>query len=99
MLIYLSQKGKCPRLGFSEYPNEDRKGTGLKMAPNPFRLLMRNVVSPYPRLAIGRQVVRQADESAGMGNGKKRMPNCNGADRGSNFAPTRKGADFPTGLE
>ena len=45
---------------------------------------------------MGRKPARADDGSEGSGNGKKRMPVCNGLDRGSNFASTRKGADLPT---
>jgi len=45
---------------------------------------------------MGRKPARADDGSGGSGNGKKRMPVCNGLDRGSNFASTRKGADLPT---
>lgn len=45
-------------------------------------------------LLLAKQTVRNADSSAGTGKRKKRMPLCNEADRGSKFAPTRKGADF-----
>ncbi|HJH28168.1 MAG TPA: hypothetical protein C5S51_00465, partial [Methanosarcinaceae archaeon] len=41
------------------------------------------------------RLLDRADEgSGGSGNGKKRMSVCNGLDRGSNFASTRKGADL-----
>ena len=45
---------------------------------------------------MGRKPARADDGSGGSGNGKKRMSVCNGLDRGSNFASTRKGADLPT---
>ncbi|QTA80640.1 Uncharacterized protein dnl_29510 [Desulfonema limicola] len=37
---------------------------------------------------------RAGHRQAGMGGWKKRMPCCNGADKGSKFALTRKSADF-----
>jgi len=45
---------------------------------------------------MGRKPARADEGSGGSGNGKKRMSVCNGLDRGSNFASTRKGADLPT---
>ncbi len=48
-------------------------------------------ISPF---AKGKRTVRGADGDAGRGCRKKRKPGCNGQDRGSDFAPTRKGADF-----
>lgn len=65
--------------------------------------LTRNLVSLYFRCNHSRPTARKADGSAGRGNLKKRMPSCNGADRGkaenvvtANKADalTRKGADF-----
>lgn len=50
-------------------------------------------------LPLGRRIARDAVGDAGMGCWRKRMPVCNGLDRGSNFALTRKGADFQAGLE
>ncbi len=42
----------------------------------------------------GNRIARGGDRQAGMGGRKKRMPPCNEADKGSESAPTRKGADF-----
>ena len=42
---------------------------------------------------VGKQAARQADEIAGIGYGKKRMPLCNEAD--TDTYPARKRADFP----
>ena len=38
-------------------------------------------------LPLGRAVARPTDGTAGKGCRRKRMPCCNGADRGSRFAP------------
>ena len=61
---------------------------------NPQMSFKRNMVSPYLCLKTGRKVARQSDGDAGKGSRKKRRPDGNSPDRGSNFAPTRKGADF-----
>ncbi len=45
-------------------------------------------------LPLGKRAARQADGGAGRGCRKKRTPPCNEADRGSESAPARKGADF-----
>ncbi|GBC59384.1 hypothetical protein DENIS_4501 [Desulfonema ishimotonii] len=45
-------------------------------------------------LPLGKRAARQADGDAGRGGRRKRTPPCNEADRGSEFAPARKGADF-----
>ena len=55
-----------------------------------FMLIKRNMVSPYIR-RNARQTVRNADEYAGKGKWKKRMPFCNGTDRNSRFvSPERE---------
>lgn len=43
---------------------------------------------------LSRRTARNVDRDAGRGGRKKRKRSCNGMDRGSNFAPTRKSADF-----
>ncbi|EBY2669574.1 hypothetical protein DVF23_23235 [Salmonella enterica subsp. enterica serovar Teko] len=45
----------------------------------------RNLVSPY-HCPKGKRTVRKAFSDAGKGWRRKRMPLCNGSDRGSNFA-------------
>ena len=42
----------------------------------------------------GNRTARQGDRQAGMGSRRRRKPCGNSADRGSEFAPARKGADF-----
>jgi len=72
---------------------------GLQMASKAFKKLFKiwNLVSPMSsQLYMGRKPSRADDGSGGSGNGKKRMSVCNGLDKGSNFASTRKGADLPT---
>jgi hypothetical protein len=56
---------------------------------------MGNVVSPnVPTGTVERHPQGCADERAGKGCRNKRMPVGNRPDRGSSFAPTRKGAHF-----
>jgi len=43
---------------------------------------------------MGRSPVRDNKGTEGIGFSKKRMPICNGLDRGSNFALIRKDADL-----
>ena len=57
------------------------------------------VVSPFPisNGIEGKRTARQADGTAGKGGERKRMPACNGSDRGCaarQHHPTRKRADF-----
>ncbi len=55
---------------------------GRQQAPNP----MHSTSGTWkPRILTpggGKRAVRRADGGAGMGGRKKRMPSCNGADRG-----------------
>lgn len=94
MLTGSGQNGKRIRSGGRAYPDEDVKPPVERHHLNLKMSLMRNVVSPYFRLARGRQVARQTDGNAGKGCWKKRRPICNGSDKGSKFALTRKSADF-----
>jgi hypothetical protein len=43
---------------------------------------------PYAFLVRGIDPARGRNGAEGKGKDKKRTPSCNGADRGSNFAPT-----------
>jgi hypothetical protein len=54
--------------------------SGRKQAPNPTRLIKRNVETSYRSLR-GQQAAKSAYGGAGTGSGKKRMSFCNGADR------------------
>ncbi|NQE46418.1 hypothetical protein C5S31_10390 [ANME-1 cluster archaeon GoMg2] len=72
----------------------------LKMASKAFIVICgAELGKPYmlPE-SPGRDPVRVNDGIEGRGTGKKRMPSCNEAYRGSNFALTRKGADLPAGV-
>jgi len=62
-----------------------------------YRWNSRNVGSLYGALGFvkSRPTVRRGNGHAGKRCGRKRKPRWNGAERGSHFALTRKGADFP----
>ena len=49
---------------------------------------------PYMFPLMGRNSARNESDKEGIGFSKKRMPICNGLDRGSNFASIRKDADL-----
>ena len=91
------------RSGRSELARRRCRATGVEAGPNPRRFRRCNVVSPLsppPRTPRGRgkRAARRAGGAAGRGGGRKRMPCCNGADRGCAgrpHHPTRKRADFP----
>lgn len=79
-LTDLNQNGKQPSIGAASSPIADvalpakkwsltRPGTHVKRG--------KPVLLP-----LGRQTARRADGGAGMGRWRKRMPSCNGADRG-----------------
>jgi hypothetical protein len=54
---------------------------GRMQAPKPTYFCKRNVETPY-RSPRGRQTAKSAYGGAGTGTRRKRMPFCNGADRG-----------------
>ena len=53
-----------------------------KAGTYPDALSKRNLETPYSLPFGGKRAVRRADGGAGMGGRKKRMPSCNGADKG-----------------
>lgn len=59
---------------------------GQEQAPNPAYFFKRNVETPY-RSPRGQSTARLAYGGAGTGSRKKRMPPCNGSDRGCNITP------------
>lgn len=64
------------------------KTLGVFAEPTLLVLLIWNSETPYFRLALqGRPTARDAVGSAGLGGWKKRMPGCNGLDRGLNVPP------------
>ena len=92
MLTGLNQNGKWSRLRATISLNVD-------IAPSAKRQdlthsgIYAERGNPVIFLAKGKQAVRQADEIAGIGYGRKQMPFCNETDTG--LYPTRKRADFP----
>lgn len=58
--------------------------------PYAFRYSLKGMSVSTPQ---GEEIAQRVEERD-----KKRMPSCNGADRGSNFAPARKGADLSHGI-
>lgn len=77
-----------------------RQATGEEAGSNPSELAKRNTVSPYRRPIMGRPTARKAVGGAGRGCRKKRMPGCNGSDRGCGLPTSSrpKGSRLPTGL-
>jgi hypothetical protein len=73
----------------------DTKAVGVEVGAKSFVSFKWNKVSPMPCLFGGR-CCRKARcwGTAGKGCWRKRMPLCNGADRGCNITPLRKQADF-----
>lgn len=64
--------------------------TGGQAGPSLFTSSVWNRVSPNFR-PRGRRTARNADGSEGKGGRRKRMPSCNGADRGWNITPRETG--------
>ena len=91
------------RSGGPELPRRRCRATGVEMRPLHSRISAERgkpvvLPAPYTKGAQGKQPARGADGAAGKGGGRKRMPCCNGADRGCaarQHDPTRKRADFP----
>ena len=93
MLIGLDQKGMWPGPGAPNSPGADDE-------PPASRRDLTHAVSVTQRgkpvaLPKGRAVVRSTDGAAGKGRGRKRMPACNGPDRGCDITPRETG---PTSL-
>jgi len=72
---------------------------GSQMASKAFKFICGiELGKPYVLpIYLGRSSVRRDDGAEGRGYGKKRRSICNGLNRGSKFALTRKGADLPIG--
>ena len=84
MLIGLNQNGKWPGI-------DARTSSVADDEPPAERQDLTHTGTPTERgkpvsLPLGKQAVRCADGEAGMGWWRTRMPSCNGADRGSDFA-------------
>jgi len=69
---------------------------GLKMASKVCTIICdMELGKPHMLPKLGRNFVRSDDGIGGRGYGRKQMSACNGLNRGSKFALTRKGADLP----
>ena len=94
----LKPKGmKSDYNGCSDIIGDGQMVSGLKMASKAFVIICGvELGKPYvlPKY-LGRNSVRGDEGTEGRGIGKKRMSVCNGSNRGSKFALTRKGADLP----
>lgn len=92
----MNQKGKQPGRDVQCSSRADRVLPADRRGLSPSGMVrVRNVVSP---MVSTRRVV-EAPQGAvegpgGKGGRRKRRSVCNGSDRGSSFAPPRKGADF-----
>jgi len=74
--------------------------SGLQMASKAFTIIC-DVELGKPNMLPenpGRDPVRANDGIVGKGIDKKQMSICNGSNRGSKFALTRKGADLSSGV-
>jgi hypothetical protein len=82
MLSGLNQNGKWSGLEVTSSSNVDIRTTGEKASPNPFGYLCGTWKPRNLPLRKGKQTVRRAEKVAGIGKRKKRMPCCNGKDKG-----------------
>ena len=80
-LIRLNQKVMEAGTAFMYCAFVTHTPPGPEQAPNPTYFCKRNVETPYRSLR-GQQAARSAYGGAGVGTRSKRMPFCNGADRG-----------------
>ena len=73
----------------------DTKAAGVKAGTNVIRVIQMEQGKPVvPPLRGAGVAARRAVGAAGKGCWRKRMPLCNGVDRGWNMTPLRKQADF-----
>jgi hypothetical protein len=72
----------------------DTKAVGVEVGAKSFVSFKWNKVSPLFCLFGAGVAARRAVGAAGKGCWKKRMPLCNGVDRGCDMTPLRKQADF-----
>lgn len=92
----MNQKGGQPGRGAQSSPRADRVLPAERRGLSSSGVVhVRNVVSPtVPTRKVESGPRGYTEERVGKGGRKKRRPVCNGPDRGSSFAPPRKGADF-----
>ena len=94
MLAGLNQKVRgmvrafAPRSAQSMIPPADRQILSHQ------NVILAELGKPDCLRESGNRPARAGDKQAGKRGWSKRMPFCNGADRGSKFALTRKRADF-----
>jgi len=95
-LIRLNQNGKEPGcIGLTYDITNELSVPGLKIAPKATILSgISELGKPHTSHFGGSAFVRRNDGVGGRGGSKKRMPSCNGLDKSSKFALTRKGADL-----
>jgi len=72
-----------------------RSSSGRKVDPKSALGQVGERGKPHVLCVSRNQTVRNGDSTWGKGCGKKRMLHGNSGDRGSGFALTLKGADFP----
>jgi hypothetical protein len=89
-------KGGQSGRGFQCWPRADAASPAHRSGLTPSGAVsVWNVVSPIaPTRTVDSGPQGSTRRRAGKGRRSKRRPVCNGPDRGSNFAPPRKGADF-----
>jgi hypothetical protein len=92
----LNQNGKeSGYIGFLHDITNEQSIPGPKIAPKATILSgISELGKPHTFLIRGRISVRRNDCVGGRGGRKKRMPSCNGLDKSSRFALSRKGADL-----
>jgi hypothetical protein len=92
----LNQNGKeSGYISFSYDITNEQSIPGPKIAPKATILSgISELGKPHTLLIRGSISVRRYDGVGGRGGCKKQMPSCNGLDKSSKFALSRKGADL-----
>lgn len=88
------QKGTQPDASTGCLVHTDTKAAGVEVGTKSLVSFKRNKVSPLLRPFGAGVAARHVAGAAGKGCWRKRMPLCNGADRGCDITPLRKQADF-----
>jgi hypothetical protein len=94
LILSLDQNGERPGSGADTSPDADVAPSVYGWSLSYSKGIYAERVKPDCLRGNGNRTVRGGDRQVGMGSRRKRMSCCNGADRGSKFAPTSKGADF-----
>lgn len=95
LLKRLNQKVRGQIMCVNGVHDDTRSSSGRKVDPKSAIGQVGERGKPLVLCVSRNQTVRKGDSTGGKGCGRKRTLHGNSGDRGSKFALTRKGADFP----